>query len=240
MKTLKLFPIVLHKFQNPNPRKNEVISLLEKQQPIQRHGNWDEMKIKTTDGTLHLLPEFKFLIDWFKECLMEYKNYYELDCDSLDIAVCWGNKSSPGLNAAHHIHTHTLSYLSAVYYVTDGSPTVFFDPTYSKGVEQNEIIWKANKEIEQEVHPGPGNLILFPSWLPHCSRPHTEKYSRYTISFNALPTGKVNSGIYGFPMAHITLNHYEQRIESTQNSTSLSRGKKSSNKISAPKIPERY
>jgi uncharacterized protein (TIGR02466 family) len=210
MKTLGLFPVYLHKFENPNPRTNEVIALIENQKPTQRYGNWDEMKIQTTSGTLHLNPEFNFLISWFKGCLDEYKNYYELDCDSLDIAVCWANKSAVGDNAAHHTHTHNLSYISAVYYITDGSPTVFFDPTYSKGVDQNEVMWKRNREIEREVHPGPGNLILFPSWLPHCSKPHTENFPRYTMSFNALPTGKVNSGIYGFPMAHITLNRYEK------------------------------
>lgn len=215
MKTLKLFPSILHKFENPDPRTDEVISLIENQKPIQRYGNWEEMKIRTTDGILHLLPEFKFLIDWFKECLYEYKTYYELDCDALDIAVCWGNKSAVGEKAAHHIHTHNLSYISAVYYVTEGSPTVFLDPFYSKGGEQVEVCWKKNRDIEIEVHPGAGNLILFPSWLPHCSRPHLGNKPRYTMSFNVLPVGNINSGMYGFPMANITLNRYEQRIEST-------------------------
>lgn len=215
MKTLKLFPSILHKFENPNPRTDEVISLIENQKPIQRYGNWEEMKIRTTDGILHLLPEFKFLIDWFKECLDEYKTYYELDCDALDIAVCWGNKSAAEEKAAHHIHTHNLSYISAIYYVTEGSPTVFLDPFYSKGDQQVEVCWKKNREIEIEVHPGPGNLILFPSWLPHCSRPHLGSKPRYTMSFNVLPVGNINSGMYGFPMANITLNRYEQRIEST-------------------------
>lgn len=209
MKTLKLFPTVLHKFDNPNPRTEEVIKLIEEQNPIQRSGNWDEMKIKTTDGNLHLNPKFKFLIDWFRECLNEYKNYYQLDCDAIDIAVCWGNKSSSKQGAAHHIHTHNLSCVSAVYYVSNGSPTVFYDPLYSKGIDQNEILWKQNREVEREVYPEPGSLILFPSWLPHSSKPHYNEESRYTISFNGLPTGKVNSGIYGFPMAHITLNRYE-------------------------------
>jgi hypothetical protein len=109
MKTLKLFPTVIHKFDNPNPRTEEVIKLIEEQKPVQRSGNWDEMKIKTTDGNIHLNTKFKFLIDWFRECLIEYKKYYELDCDGLDIAVCWANKSSAGQGAAHHIHTHNLS-----------------------------------------------------------------------------------------------------------------------------------
>jgi uncharacterized protein (TIGR02466 family) len=224
MKTLRLFPATLHKFENPNPRTDEVISLIEANDPVQRSGNWEEMKIQTTDGNLHLLPEFQFLVNWFKECLTEYKNYYELDCDSLDIAVCWGNKSAVGKNASHHIHTHNLSYISAVYYVTEGSPTVFLDPLYSRGGEHMDVSWKKNRNIEQEVHPGPGNLILFPSWLPHCSRPHTGNNSRYTMSFNVLPTGNINSGMYGFPMAHITLNHYEQNIEGIENTTPLPRG----------------
>ena len=239
MKSLKLFPVIIHKFENPNPRTDEVIQLIEQQKLTQRYGNWSEMKVKTTNGTLHLVPEFNFLTDWFRECLLEYKNYYELDCESLDISVCWANKSCVGDRTGHHTHTHNLSYVSAVYYITEGSPTVFMDPLYSKG-EQVEVCWKKNRDIEREIFPEPGSLILFPSWLPHNSRPHLGNQHRYTISFNALPTGSINAGMYGFPMAHITLNNYEQRIESTKDTTSVSRGEESGNEIPTPKIPERY
>lgn len=221
MKTLRLFPALLHKFDNPNPRTEDVIKLIEEHHPQQRYGNWTEMKVKTTSGMLHLVPEFSFLMEWFKFCLNEYKNHYELDCDSLDISTCWANKSAVGDQAGHHTHTHNLSYISAVYYVTGGSPTVFIDPLYSKGGEQIEVCWKKNRDIEKEVTPEPGSLILFPSWLPHCSRPHLGNTPRYTMSFNVLPTGNINAEMYGFPMANITLNHYEQRIESTENTSSL-------------------
>jgi hypothetical protein len=209
MKFLNLFPVTIHKFDNPNPETESLISAIQNQKPSQRYGNWEEMKIRTTDGNLHLKQEFKSIMDFFHKCLFEYHGHYQLDCDKLDIAVCWANESRPGDNAAHHTHTHNLSYVSAVYYVTDGSPTVFFDPIYSKGGEQIEVCWKNNKEIEREIHPEPGSLILFPSWLPHCSRPHTGKKPRYTMSFNALPVGNINSGLYGFPMANILLNKYE-------------------------------
>jgi uncharacterized protein (TIGR02466 family) len=229
MKSLNLFPITVFKFENPNPQTDRVISLIEKYNPSQKYGNWEEMTVKTTPGTLHLDPEFNFLIDWFHECLDKIKQYYILDCDKLDIAVCWGNKSVPGENAAHHIHTHNLSYMSAVYYITKGSPTVFLDPYYSKGGESIDILWKRNRDIEREIIPEPGSLILFPSWLPHCSRVHTGAKPRYTMSFNTLPVGDVNSGMYGFPMANIKLNCYEQRTESTENTSSISRGEESSN-----------
>jgi len=223
MKTLKLFPALLHKFENPNPRTEDLISLIDKQNPVQRYGNWAEMKVKISSSNLHLLEEFNFIVDWFRECLVEYKNHYELDCDGLDIASCWANKSLSESNAGHHIHTHNFAFVSAVYYVTSGSSTVFIDPLYNKSGEQIDVCWKKNRDIEQEIAPEPGSLILFPSWLPHYSKPHTGKQHRYTISFNALPVGSINSGMYGFPMAHITLNRYEQRIESTENTSSLSR-----------------
>jgi len=213
MKLLRLFPSVLHKFDNPNPQLDKLIRLIEEENPTQKSGNWDEMKVQTTKGNLHLNPKFNFLTDWFKSCLEEYRKYYELDCDKLDIAVCWANKSPSKVGAGHHIHTHNLACVSAIYYITEGSPTVFYDPLYTKGYDQNEILWKKNREIQREVLPEPGSLILFPSWLPHSSNPHKQSTPRYTISFNGLPTGEVNSGMYGFPMAHITLNHYEQRIE---------------------------
>lgn len=213
MKTLNLFPVTLHKFINPDPRTEEVISLIEEYTPVQRTGTWDkwqEMRVQTTDGLLHNEPRFQFLMDWFRKCLKEYHEYYGLDCDALDIAVCWGNKSAPGRQAAHHVHNHNLSYVSAVYYVTKGSPTVFLDPFESKGGICLDVNWSKNREIEREIYPDPGSLILFPSWLPHCSRPHVGNESRYTMSFNALPVGKIHANLYGFPMAHITLNRYDE------------------------------
>jgi len=212
MKTLDLFPVTLHKFSNPDPRPSEVISIIEEHQPTQRSGDWsqwEEMRVQTTDGVLHREPKLKFLIDWFRQCLNEYHEYYGLDCDRLDIAVCWGNKSSPGRKAAHHVHNHNLSYISAVYYITKGSPTVFLDPLASKGGTNMDINWSKNRQIEREVYPEPGSLIMFPSWLPHCSRSHVGNEPRYTMSFNALPTGKIHANLYGFPMAHITLDQYE-------------------------------
>ena len=211
MKTMRLFPVYLHRFDNPDPQPERVIKLIEEMDPKQKSGNWDEMKVKTTEGLLHLMPEFDFLTNWFRKCLQEYKNHYMLDCEDLDIAVMWGNKSAVGDNAAHHEHTHNLSYISAVYYITEGSPTVFFDPRYAAGGEQVEVCWKRGRDIEQDVRPVPGSLVLFPSWLPHKSRPHTGPDPRYTISFIVLPTGMVNNGMYGFPMAHITLNNYERK-----------------------------
>jgi len=212
MKTLDIFPVTLHKFSNPDPRPSEVISIIEEHQPAQRSGDWaqwEEMRVQTTDGVLHREPKLKFLMDWFRQCLNEYREYYGLDCDGLDIAVCWGNKSAPGRKAAHHVHNHNLSYVSAVYYITKGSPTVFLDPLASKGGTNMDINWSKNRQIEREVYPEPGSLIMFPSWLPHCSRPHMGNEPRYTMSFNALPTGKIHVNLYGFPMAHITLDQYE-------------------------------
>jgi uncharacterized protein (TIGR02466 family) len=212
MKTLNLFPITIHKFTNPDPRTEEVIDLIEEYSPVQRGGSWEkfgEMRIETTPGLLHMEPRFEFLMNWFRECLNEYKEYYILDCDALDIAVCWGNKSSPGKMAAHHVHNHTLAYLSAVYYITEGSPTVFLDPHTAYGGSALDINWQRNREDEREIYPEPGALILFPSRLPHYSNPHMGSKPRYTMSFNALPKGNVHANLYGFPMAHLTLNQYE-------------------------------
>ena len=44
-----------------------------------------------------------------------------------------------------------------------------------------------------------------PSWLMHQSDRHLEDYDRWTISFNALPTGKVNIGPWDEPMAYMDL-----------------------------------
>jgi hypothetical protein len=51
-----------------------------------------------------------------------------------------------------------------------------------------ECDWGINEKVDAEA----GKLILFPSWLRHYSGRQLDNYDRWTISFNAFPTGKTN------------------------------------------------
>ena len=69
----------------------------------------------------------------------------------------------------------------------------------------SEVINENHYGPHAAIDAEPGKLILFPSWLMHQSDRHLEDYDRWTISFNALPTGKVNIGPWDEPMAYMDL-----------------------------------
>jgi hypothetical protein len=102
-----------------------------------------------------------------------------------------------------------MSYLSAVYYITDGAPTFFDDPCTPRVYDTLDVWyhdkmendWGINEKIDAEA----GKLILFPSWLRHYSGRQMDNYDRWTISFNAFPTGKTNVGPWGMPQLNAKL-----------------------------------
>jgi hypothetical protein len=141
------------------------------------------------------------LFAWFDQCIKQVSDIYFLDEVSLPIISCWINKSSP--LERHHIHHHTNSVLSGVFYLTDHrkSETVFYyeNPYYAIGV--NNLI-SASKDREKsfaeqsttitgKITPQKGKLILFPSSFIHGTRPNTDAHTRYTVSFNTFFSGHI-------------------------------------------------
>jgi hypothetical protein len=89
-------------------------------------------------------------------------------------------------------HKHTNSFFSGIYYLSEGSPTVFEDPVIPRSMTQLEVLRKDYLPFERTMAI-PGSLIIFPSYVFHHSPPHVENFDRHVISFNVLPTGKINS-----------------------------------------------
>ena len=84
-----------------------------------------------------------------------------------------------------------MSFYSGVYYLTEGASTVFEDPVIHRTQAQIEVLRKDYNPSEYII-PEPGKLVLFPSWVYHLSQIHLGKNSRYIISFNTMPAGKIN------------------------------------------------
>jgi Putative 2OG-Fe(II) oxygenase len=85
---------------------------------------------------------------------------------------CWANVLRKGEHISRHMHlSDEFSYLSGTYYLTDSRADLKL---------QNPI------RIEQlSVFPNTiGNLILFPSWLPHWSDPYDGPEERVSIAFD--------------------------------------------------------
>jgi uncharacterized protein (TIGR02466 family) len=112
----------------------------------------------------------------------------------------WVNVLEPGGHQA--MHNHANSFISGVVYLTPTHPasqTVFMrSPGGTDFLFRNDHPgmtpgpYSADKWVSPA--PGPGDLVLFPSYLMHAVPPN-QGARRITLSFNAIPS-RLNSWGY--------------------------------------------
>jgi len=210
-KELQLFPVLLREYHYPNIQDHKKIIEYFKTLPSHQF-NFPEGVI-TSPPDLHYTthPETKLLIEFFEDCLGEWRDAYMLYCDALSISLCWFNHAPARSGFGHTLHRHPMSYLSAVYYLTEGAPTFFEDPCTPRtsdtlDVFQHESMisdWGINEKVEAEE----GKLVIFPSWLKHYSGRQLDDYDRWSMSFNVFPTGATNVGPWDCAQLNVSLQH---------------------------------
>ncbi len=96
---------------------------------------------------------------------------------------CWASVYQNGDN--HDVHIHPASLLSCVYCVStnqNGGTLVLHDPRPNINYSHFECgLWSSNARM---IDLQPGQLIIFPGWLPHSVTPTRGEGNRITISAN--------------------------------------------------------
>jgi len=161
--------------------------------------------VRTSRGDIHKEEQMAPLIGFFHYCLDYIRCDLALQAQELKISLSWANWAPAGSGAGHPRHRHNYSYLSGVFYFTEGSNTVFQDPVDIRNLDTLEIIRDWFDGPYERFDAEPGKLLIFPGWLRHYSEPHSGQTDRYTMSFNSLPHGPVNAGPQGVPMANINV-----------------------------------
>ena len=161
--------------------------------------------VRTSRGDIHKEEPMQPLIGFFHDCLDYIRCDLALQVDELKISLSWANWAPGKSGAGHPLHRHPYSYLSGVYYFTEGSRTVFQDPVDIRNLDTLEIIRDHFDGPYEKFDAEPGKLLIFPGWLRHFSEPQAREDDRFTMSFNALPHGAVNAGPQGVPMARINV-----------------------------------
>ena len=206
-KELQLFPVKIREYRKPEDDIHEHL--------IEFFSTYDQQPSNFPEGVWTSKPDLhkcdnehvKRLHEWFYQCLEEYRNEYQLYCDRLKITLSWFNKAPAGSGFGHPLHRHPMSYVSAVYYLTEGASTAFDDPCTPRIYDTLDI--HMHKEMEAEwginevIKAEPGKLILFPAWLRHFSGRQLENFDRWTMSFNAFPDGKTNIGPWNHPQLEV-------------------------------------
>lgn len=130
------------------------------------------------------------------ECEHLSKAYVDLQghqVDHVKIVSSWGNTLRKA--AEIHVHMHPNSYVSGVFYLTEGAPLNFHNPLQTEDLftlrplvrwdDQNQHTWQVLK-----LPIKPGYLFLFPSRLLHHVDQNDNDF-RYSIAFNTMPTGSI-------------------------------------------------
>jgi uncharacterized protein (TIGR02466 family) len=128
------------------------------------------------------------------------------------IATSWANISED--NRHVRPHSHCNSYLSGVFYLTDGANLNMFNPFKRTDMymvnpaiafqPENKFTWQSIS-----ITPEPGMLVMFPSGLTHSVDPAPTR--RYSIAYNTVP-----KGVIGREAAFINI----QEVDNTANDES--------------------
>lgn len=183
MKTINLFPILLHYYDNLISEKDcQHIIFKCKKLKMKEHGELIN-SVSSHSHDSFLLNKFFKLKKLITIKIKEYENQLGLYNSKLDNS--WVNFQYEKSKLKKH--THPNSQVSGVLYLKvddKSSPIYFYNPN-----PYNVILKKKEHNINNfefmYFYPKVGDLILFPSWLSHGS--HEEESlseERIALSFN--------------------------------------------------------
>lgn len=182
MNIINILPLSLLEFQT---NEDLVLDTLNKVKNLKWGKN---IANKISEESLNSKEEFKELHEWFAKCLEEARLHFKFPFEKIILTQSWANQTFK--SEQHHLHTHANSLISGIFYLTSHeSGETFF---------QKEDSWKMNlffnnnsNKINTKIKPIAGKLLLFPSQIWHGVTKVESLEERYSIAFNAFPTGKI-------------------------------------------------
>ena len=106
----------------------------------------------------------------------------------VEITEMWGNVLQPGDD--HQYHNHPNCVFSGIFYLTEGTPTIFCDPRPAANVLRLINPYNLNTAVKTVLQAVPNQMVMFDSWLSHYVGVNKESSARKTISFNILFRGE--------------------------------------------------
>ena len=191
--TLKLFPepIFKYKFADFKLFNEELTKYIyglqdEDKRGLKRSnkGGWHSKNFQLNDINS---IQYKFGLKLQEYILNAFQNFgWEIEKKNIRITEMWAiiNKT----NDFNVLHTHPNCYLSSAYYVKAPkncgkfeveNPNIAKKHSYPEIAQQNEL----NLEVAS-IDINEGDLLLFPSYLPHKVTRNKSDQDRIVISFN--------------------------------------------------------
>ena len=204
-KDIPLFPIRCWSFKAPSKLRIDTLDEMKKLE----YRDYNADGAVGTSEEMTRLPQFHDIHEWFQHCVDTVHADNSWTCDRIVVNKSWANRSDAHSGHHHYPHRHPMSYLSGVWYATEGTATCFVDPVHQREWGQFHLDGGPITDSTQYVHPIPGCLFLFPSYLIHSSEPNHSNVDRFTIAFNTFPSGSINAGGWDLPMAKVTVDGWK-------------------------------
>ena len=184
IKCRSLFPTDLYFVDIYNEKENESykkellrLSQTEPGNTVSNRNGWQ------SDITLWQNEVFKPILEKSSTIVQSIISDISSNSPEFVIRSLWGNINPKG--GFNFTHVHPTGWMSAVYYVAlpQGCPGVTFeDPRPSRLMDFQHSCLVNN--LYHNHQPQVGQLVLFPSWLPHFVNPNPTDENRISISFN--------------------------------------------------------
>ncbi len=188
--TEMFFPTLLWRFAlEPDVRdlvNKRVMEVLTRLEPT--IANLERGTSRQTDTDLHRVPELAPMVAEFQHAVSLVLEFLDVVYESVRITGCWANVNAP--HTSHREHIHPNNYLSAVYYVQadDGANQFTIDdPRPQRHMIKPRVAESTPFNAARfNLSVKPGDLLLFPAWLPHSVDFNRSNRVRISISFNAM------------------------------------------------------
>lgn len=142
---------------------------------------------------LHLRPEFAEFNTAALGAARQVFDRLKYAYQGCYLTGLWFNISVRGYS--HKEHVHPNNFLSGVYYAKahQGCGSIVFDdPRPQVKVLIPDILEPNPYNTHNfEVEPNVGDMVLFPSWLPHRVRANATEGERISVAFNVMFKGKL-------------------------------------------------
>lgn len=188
MHRLPVFEQWLYRFEAPS----DVLQLAQdvaKSVPyrVNRHN------LTSDDFSSRSLLEMTPVREWVDGCLHEVAQDLGMECDTVKSTIEWFNRAEAGM--WHQAHVHDNSFLSGILYLTPSDAETWFSIPIVFGPDYTLLnLIDPAKHFVFYKHPTTvGDLLIFPSKLLHSVTEHTLPEPRYTMAFNAFPSGFIGS-----------------------------------------------
>ena len=156
----------------------------------------DDKNLQSKKGvTSYATTNLKVIPDWFPSILKLQDWSHEMISTVWDVDHIMGQMTISNIWTTIYPeksfvpeHHHAKCILSGVYYAKahEGcGDIIFHDPAWvAKSMMIGGNTTFPIKGTKQKISPKTGDLILFPSWLPHWTEPNETNEDRIIVSFN--------------------------------------------------------